>query len=218
MPDSLGYVLAWNDYGTGGNTGVHTPSQHCHTVNAHPLTLRDAAAELGVNPQALRMRIKRDAERGTGLFSTHHDENGKLYVTINTPSQPVDAQPVTPSEPPPDIITEYQLQEIQRLKTELDETKAALAESQQRYSKAVEDAAEERRQLYLQRERDQVLQQQMQNLLGQLQENAEAMKRLPPPEQERLGQLEAAHDDLQRDHGMLKGGVVQLLRWIERKA
>jgi DNA repair exonuclease SbcCD ATPase subunit len=196
---------------------VHTPSQRCHTVNAHPLTLRDAAEQLGIRPQALRMRIKRDAERGTGLFTTNHDENGKLYVTINTPSQPVDAQPVTPSNPPHDIITEYQLREIQRLKTELEETKGALAETQQRYSRAVEDAAEERRQLYQQRERDQVLQQQMQNLLEQLQENAEALKRLPPPQQERLDQLEAAHGDLQRDHGMLKGGVVQLLHWIERK-
>ena len=189
-----------------------------------PVTLREAAQLAGISTHAMRMRYRRADKSGEPIgFKV----KGVVYIKLVdgavpdpkprgtphvtpfvTPSQPVtppeSAEDVTDAAPEPDqtpdeVRLEYQALELKRLKQELAEAKDQIGEERRRYDQLQADWRTDR-------EREQVLRQDLQRLMGQV----EARLSLAAPEIDRLDQLE-------QDNRDLKTGVVSLVEYISKK-
>ena len=189
-----------------------------------PVTLREAAQLAGISTHAMRMRYRRADKSGEPIgFKV----KGVVYIKLVdgavpdpkprgtphvtpyvTPSQPVtpheSAEVVTDAAPEPDqtpdeVRLEYQALELKRLKQELAEAKDQIGEERRRYDQLQADWRTDR-------EREQVLRQDLQRLMGQV----EARLSLAAPEIDRLDQLE-------QDNRDLKTGVVSLVEYISKK-
>ena len=189
-----------------------------------PVTLREAAQLAGISTHAMRMRYRRAEKSGEPIgFKV----KGVVYIKLVdgavpdpkprgtphvtpyvTPSQPVtpheSAEVVTDAAPEPDqtpdeVRLEYQALELKRLKQELAEAKDQIGEERRRYDQLQADWRTDR-------EREQVLRQDLQRLMGQV----EARLSLAAPEIDRLDQLE-------QDNRDLKTGVVSLVEYISKK-
>ena len=172
------------------------------------LTLREAAARLGVRPHTLRMRWKRGLVEGFTM-------DGRIYIHVeeepSQPSQPSQkpSQPDVHSEPSPvnpvrEAIAEYELdiqkRELARLREELVTAREQLEAERRRYDDVVADNRRTR-------ESEAVLRSQLQDIVLQLQERLS----LPAPDTDRL-------DRLERENGQLKSGVVDLVGYIKNKS
>ena len=189
-----------------------------------PVTLREAAQLAGISTHAMRMRYRRADKSGEPIgFKVkgvvyiklvdgavpNPKPRGTPHVTpYVTPSQPVtpheSAEVVTDAAPEPDqtpdeVRLEYQALELKRLKQELAEAKDQIGEERRRYDQLQADWRTDR-------EREQVLRQDLQRLMGQV----EARLSLAAPEIDRLDQLE-------QDNRDLKTGVVSLVEYISKK-
>jgi hypothetical protein len=189
-----------------------------------PVTLREAAQLAGISTHAMRMRYRRAEKSGEPIgFKV----KGVVYIKLVagavpdpkprgtphvtpfvTPSQPVtppeSAEDVTDAAPEPDqtpdeVRLEYQALELKRLKQELAEAKDQIGEERRRYDQLQADWRTDR-------EREQVLRQDLQRLMGQV----EARLSLAAPETDRIDQLE-------QDNRDLKTGVVSLVEYISKK-
>ena len=189
-----------------------------------PVTLREAAQLAGISTHAMRMRYRRAEKSGEPIgFKV----KGVVYIKLVdgavpdpkprgtphvtpyvTPSQPVtpheSAEVVTDAAPEPDqtpdeVRLEYQALELKRLKQELAEAKDQIGEERRRYDQLQADWRTDR-------EREQVLRQDLQRLMGQV----EARLSLAAPETDRIDQLE-------QDNRDLKTGVVSLVEYISKK-
>lgn len=189
-----------------------------------PVTLREAAQLAGISTHAMRMRYRRAEKSGEPIgFKVkgvvyiklvdgavpNPKPRGTPHVTpYVTPSQtvtpPESAEVVTDAAPEPDqtpdeVRLEYQALELKRLKQELAEAKDQIGEERRRYDQLQADWRTDR-------EREQVLRQDLQRLMGQV----EARLSLAAPEIDRLDQLE-------QDNRDLKTGVVSLVEYISRQ-
>lgn len=189
-----------------------------------PVTLREAAQLAGISTHAMRMRYRRAEKSGEPIgFKV----KGVVYIKLVdgavpdpkprgtphvtpyvTPSQPVtppeSAEVVTdaaqePDQTPDEVRLEYQALELKRLKQELAEAKDQIADERRRYDQLQADWRTDR-------EREQVLRQDLQRLMGQV----EARLSLAAPEIDRLEQLE-------QDNRDLKTGVVSLVEYISKQ-
>ena len=162
------------------------------------LTLREAAARLGVRPHTLRMRWKRGLVEGFTM-------DGRIYIHVEEePSQPdVHSEP-SPVNPVREAIAEYELdiqkRELARLREELVTAREQIEAERRRYDDVVADNRRTR-------ESEAVLRSQLQDIVLQLQERLS----LPAPDTDRL-------DRLERENGQLKSGVVDLVGYIKNKS
>jgi hypothetical protein len=192
-----------------------------------PVTLREAAQLAGISTHAMRMRYRRSVKAGEPIGFKDKGvvkiklvdgavpdpkPRGTPHVTPNvTPSQPVtpresaefvpdaDNPPPEPGPTPEELQLEYQAIELKRLKQELAEAKDQIGEERRRYDQLQADWRTDR-------EREQVLRQDLQRLMGKL----EARLALAAPETDRIDQLE-------QDNRDLKTGVVSLVEYISEK-
>ena len=104
-----------------------------------------------------------------------------------------------PEQTPDEVRLEYQALELKRLKQELAEAKDQIREERRRYDQLQADWRTDR-------EREQVLRQDLQRLMGQL----DSRLSLAAPEADRM-------DKLEQDNRDLKTGVVSLVEYISKK-
>ena len=104
-----------------------------------------------------------------------------------------------PEQTPDEVRLEYQALELKRLKQELAEAKDQIREERRRYDQLQADWRTDR-------EREQVLRQDLQRLMGQLDRRLS----LAAPEADRM-------DKLEQDNRDLKTGVVSLVEYISKK-
>ena len=191
------------------------------------VSLRDAARLAGISTHAMRMRYRRSVKAGDPIgFKVEGavyirlvdgavpdpKPRGTPHVTPNvTPSHPVtpresaefvpdtDNPPPEPDPTPEELHLEYADIELKRLRKELAEAKDQIADERRRYDQLQADWRTDR-------EREQVLRQDLQRLMGQL----EARLALAAPETDRIDQLE-------QDNRDLKTGVVSLVEYISKQ-
>jgi plasmid maintenance system antidote protein VapI len=193
------------------------------------LTLAEAAQALGITEAAVRMRWKRGKLQG-------FKQGGRIRVYVAEPDASAPAQrPEQPGEPVKSqtehateqteqvtdretaTIIELQRTELTRLLRDNERLHTEVERQNTRLDTLLETHAQER-------DREQVLRQQLQNQVERL----TAQLALPKPQQSRLAQLaetekalaraQADVEATQQEMGALKGGVVALLRWLEKRA
>jgi hypothetical protein len=191
------------------------------------VTLREAAQMADISTHAMRMRYRRSVKAGEPIGFKDKGAvrirlvdgavpdpkpRGTPHVTPNvTPSQPVtpresaefvpdaDNPPPEPGPTPEELQLEYADIELKRLRKELAEAKDQIADERRRYDQLQADWRTDR-------EREQVLRQDLQRLMGQL----ESRLALAAPETDRIDQLE-------QDNRDLKTGVVSLVEHISKQ-
>jgi plasmid maintenance system antidote protein VapI len=198
------------------------------------LTLAEAAQALGITEAAVRMRWKRGKLQGF-----KQDGRIRVYVTESAPPAPAQ-RPEQPGEPVKSqteqateqteqvtdretaTIIELQRTELTRLLRDNERLHSEVERQNTRLDTLLETHAQER-------DREQVLRQQLQNQVDRL----TAQLALPAPEMDpqtensrlaRLAETERALSKAQADveHAVqetsaLKGGVMALLRWLEKR-
>jgi len=169
------------------------------------LTLGEAANVLGISQAAVRMRWKRQKLRGI-------KKNGRVFVYVVNPTEQAPEQsnervheqgeqPVHTDAGDTAVIIEFQRIELKRL---VDDKKRLVDDNERlhrRIDNLIETHAKER-------DREQVLRQQLQNQVDRL----TAQIALPPPAKP---EIEARLQESEKNLGLLKTGVWQLLRFFE---
>lgn len=170
-------------------------------IEQDALTLVQAAERLGVKPAAVRMRWKRGQIRG-------FKQNGRVFVYLNNAGEHTEhkgEQPPEQSEQPgeqqDDTVIEFQRIELTRLMQENKRLNERMERLDERVDHLLASHAQER-------DREQVLRQQLQNQIDRLTEQ----RALPAPEA-----LHSRLEESERNVGMLKGGLMQLLRYLEKR-
>tara|TARA_R110001592_G_scaffold9342_3_gene49699 strand:+ start:43 stop:576 length:534 start_codon:yes stop_codon:yes gene_type:complete len=171
-------------------------------IEQNALTLVQAAERLGVKPAAVRMRWKRGKIRG-------FKQSGRVFVYLNTAGERTEhkdeqspKQSEQSGEQQNDVVIEFQRIELERIKQENQRLNDRVERMDERIDNLLASHAQER-------DREQVLRQQLQNQIDRLTEQ----RALPAPDttlQNRLAESE-------RDVGLLKGGLMQLLRYLEKR-
>ena len=175
------------------------------------LTLVQAAERLGVKPATVRMRWKRGKLEG-------FKKGGRVYVYLtkqaNKQGEHVEQkreQGEQEREQVREEIAAYDEATIEMQRLELDRVlreNERLNERMERMDARIDGLLASHAQ---ERDREQVLRQQLQNQLDVLTERLA----LPAPEPDPA--VQARLEESERNVGLLKGGVIQLLRFLEGK-
>jgi len=162
------------------------------------LTIVQAAAQLGVKTATVRMRWKRGKLKG-------FKKGGRIYVYLNKQVNKQGEQTEQTGEPADafaDATIELQRVELNRVLRDNTRLNERLERMDERIDGLLASHAQER-------DREQVLRQQMQNQFDALTER----QALPAPDIA----VKARLDESERNVGMLKSGVILLLRFLEGK-
>jgi hypothetical protein len=169
-----------------------------NAVTKDALTIVQAAAQLGVKTATVRMRWKRGKLKG-------FKKDGRIYVYLNNQVNKQGEQTEQEGEQVKrfdDATIELQSIELTRLLRENGRLNERLERMDERIDGLLASHAQER-------DREQVLRQQMQNQFDALAERLA----LPAPDTA----VKARLDESEQSLGMLKSGIMQLLRFLEGK-
>ena len=181
------------------------------------LTLAAAAQALGITESAVRMRWKRGKMEGFKRDGRIHVYVGKApeqrpeqsSEPVKSAREQVTEQTERFTDTETATIVELQRTELTRLLRDNERLHSDAHRLNERIDTLLDTHAKER-------DREQVLRQQLQNQIERL----SAQLALPAPDSEQRERLEAAERDaakVRQEMGALKGGVVALLRWIEKR-
>jgi len=159
------------------------------------LTIVQAAAQLGVKTATVRMRWKRGKLKG-------FKKDGRIYVYLNKQVNKQGEQEGEQIKRFDDATIELQSLELTRLLRENGRLNERLERMDERIDGLLASHAQER-------DREQVLRQQMQNQFDALTERLA----LPAPDTA----VKARLDESEQNVGILKSGIMQLLRFLEGK-
>lgn len=169
------------------------------------LTIVQAAERLKVNPATVRMRYKRGKLDG-------FKEGGRIYVYLNKQGKHTEQKGEHSPEQSEqqgeqastfnEFTIELQRTELNRVLKENERLNGRLERMEERVDGLLASHAQER-------DREQVLRQQMQNQLDAL----TIRPALPPMDDELHNRLQESEQDV----GLLKTAVMQLVRFMERK-